>query len=141
MIAVHELLADFDFQRSKVNFYELKSVIARLIDSIRYVRERKNPLGRRLVNYDLGGRSKSDTSRISIYLNARHQYIHVCTYLYAALCTIAVLAKQNVFVCRLGVFCDLWKNTSLHATLEKNLLSCYVALYLYRKKAETSINS
>ena len=41
MIAVHELLADFDFQRSKVNFYELKSVVARLIDSIRYVRERK----------------------------------------------------------------------------------------------------
>ena len=32
MIAVHELLADFDFQRSKVNFYELKSVVARLID-------------------------------------------------------------------------------------------------------------
>ena len=51
MIAVHKLLADFDFQRSKVN-YELKSVVARLIDSIRYVRERKNPLGRRLVNYD-----------------------------------------------------------------------------------------
>ena len=42
---MHELLADFDFQRSKVNFYELKSVVARLIDSIRYVRERKNPLG------------------------------------------------------------------------------------------------
>ena len=41
MIAVHELLADFDFQRSKVNLYELKSVVARLIDSIRYVRERK----------------------------------------------------------------------------------------------------
>ena len=75
MIAVHELLADFDFQRSKVNFYELKSVVARLIDSIRYVRERKNPLGRRLVNYGLGGRAKSDMSRISIYLNARHQYI------------------------------------------------------------------
>ena len=123
MIAVHELLADFDFQCSKVNFYELKSVVARSIDSIRYVRERKNPLGRRLVNNDLGGRAKSDTSRISIYLNARHQYIH--TY---AFCTIAVLAKQNVFVCRLGVFCDLWKNTSLHATLEKNLLSCCVAL-------------
>ena len=84
MIAVHELLADFDFQRSKVNFYELKSVVARLIDSIRYVRERKNPLGRRLVNYDLGGRAKSDTSRISIYLmlNARHQYIHIYMLLY-----------------------------------------------------------
>ena len=41
MIAVHELLADLDFQRSKVNFYELKSVVARSIDSIRYVRERK----------------------------------------------------------------------------------------------------
>ena len=36
MIAVHELLADFDFQRSKVNFYELKNVVARSIDSIRY---------------------------------------------------------------------------------------------------------
>ena len=71
MIAVHELLADFDFQRCRVNFYELKSVVARLINSIRYVRERKNPLGRRLVNYDLGGRAKSDTSRISMYLNAR----------------------------------------------------------------------
>ena len=84
VIAVHELLADFDFQRSKVNFYELKSVVARLIDSIRYVRERKNPLGRRLVNYDLGGRgrAKSDTSRISIYLNARHQYIHIYMLLY-----------------------------------------------------------
>ena len=35
MIAVQELLADFDFKRSKVNFYELKSVVARLIDSIR----------------------------------------------------------------------------------------------------------
>ena len=81
MIAVHELLADFDFQRTKVN-YELKSVVARLIDSIRYVRERKNPLGRRLVNYDLGGRAKSDTSRISIYLNARHQYIHIYMLLY-----------------------------------------------------------
>ena len=129
MIAVHELLADFDFQRSKVNFYELKSVVARLIDSIRYVRERKNPFGRRLVNYDLGSRAKSDTSRISIYLNARHQYIH--NYLYAALCTIAVLAKQNVFVCRLGVFCDLWKNTSLHATLEKKstLLLCSTVYY------------
>ena len=80
MIAVHELLADFDFQRSKVNFYELKSVVARLIDSIRYVRERKNPLGR--VNYDLGGRAKSDTSRISIYLNARHQCIHIYMLLY-----------------------------------------------------------
>ena len=45
VIAVHELLADFDFQRSKVNFYEQKSVVARSIDSIRYVRERKNPLG------------------------------------------------------------------------------------------------
>ena len=54
MIAVHELLSDFDFQRCRVNFYELKSVVARLIDSIRYVRERKNTLGRRLVNYDLG---------------------------------------------------------------------------------------
>ena len=72
MIAVHELLADFDFQRSKVNFYELKSVVARLIDSIRYVRGRKNPLGR----------VKSDTSRISIYLNARHQYIHIYMLLY-----------------------------------------------------------
>ena len=82
MIAVHELLADFDFQRSKVNFYELKSVVARSIDSIRYVRERKNPLGRRLVNYDLGGRAKSDTSRISTYLNARHQYIHIYMLLY-----------------------------------------------------------
>ena len=79
MIAVHELLADFDFQRSKV---ELKIVVARSIDSIRYVRERKNPLGCRLVNYDLGGRSKSDTSRISIYLNARHQYIHIYMLLY-----------------------------------------------------------
>ena len=79
MIAVHELLADLVFQRSKVNFYELKSVVARLIDStsIRYVRQRKNPLGRRLVNYDLDGRAKSDTSRISIYLNARHQHIHI----------------------------------------------------------------
>ena len=82
MIAVHELLADFDFQRSKVNFYELKSVVARLIDSIRYVRERKNPLGRRLVNYDLGGRAKSYTSCISMYLNARHQYIHIYMLLY-----------------------------------------------------------
>ena len=29
-------------------------------------------------------------------------------------------------MCRLGVFCDLWKNTSLHATLEKKstLLLC-----------------
>ena len=80
MIAVHELLTDFDFQRSKVNFYKLKSVVARVIDSIRYVRERKNPLGRRLVNYDLGGRAKSDTSRISIYLNARHQYIYMLLY-------------------------------------------------------------
>ena len=80
MIAVHELLADFDFQRSKVNFYELKSVVARLIDSIRYVRERKNPLGRRLVNYDLVGRTKSDT-----YLNARHQYIHIYMLLYVRL--------------------------------------------------------
>ena len=77
MIAVHELLADFVFQRSKVNFYELKSVVARLIDSIWYVRERKHPLGRHLVNYDLGGSAKSDTSRISIYLNVRHQYIHI----------------------------------------------------------------
>ena len=33
-------------------------------------------------------------------------------------------------MCRLGIFCDLWKNTSLHATLEKNLLSCCVALYI-----------
>ena len=84
MIAVHELLADFDFQRSKVNFYELKSVVARLIDSIRYVREQKNPLGRRLVNYDLRSRAKSDTSRISIYLNARHQYtyIFICCFMY-----------------------------------------------------------
>ena len=126
MIAVHELLADFDFQRSKVNFYELKSVVARLIDSIRYVRERKNPLGRRLVNYDLGGHAKSDMSRI---FNLPQCASSIHKYLYAALCTIAVLAKQNVFVCRLSVFCDLWKNTSLHATLEKNLLSCCVALY------------
>ena len=49
MIAVYELLADFHFQRCRVNFYELKSVVAKLIDSIRYVRERENPLGRRLV--------------------------------------------------------------------------------------------
>ena len=28
MIAVHELLADFEFQRCRVNFYELKSVVA-----------------------------------------------------------------------------------------------------------------
>ena len=77
MIAVHELLADFDFQCYRVNFYELKSVVARLIDSIRYVREQKNPLGHRSVNYDLGGRAKSDMSRISMYLNARHQYIHI----------------------------------------------------------------
>ena len=117
MIAVHELLADFDFQRSKVNFYEPKSVAARSIDSIRYVRERKNPLGRRLVNYDLGGRAKSDTG--VTYFNLPQCASSIHTYLYAALCTIAVLAKQNVFVCRLGVFCDLWKNTSLHATLEK----------------------
>ena len=41
MIAVHELLADVDFQRSKMNFYELKSVVARSIDSIRYVRDEK----------------------------------------------------------------------------------------------------
>ena len=45
VIVVHKLLADFDFQHSKVNFYELKSVVARLINSTRYVRERKNPLG------------------------------------------------------------------------------------------------
>ena len=64
MIAGHDLLADFDFQRCRVNFYELKNVVARLIDNIRYVRERKNPLGRRLVNYDLGGHAKSDTSRV-----------------------------------------------------------------------------
>ena len=82
MIAVHELLADFEFQRSKVNFYELRSVVTRLIDNIRYVRERKKPLGRRLVNYDLGGRAKSDTSRISMYLNACHQYIHIYMLLY-----------------------------------------------------------
>ena len=78
MITVHELLTDFNFQRCRVNFY----VVARLIDSMRYVRERKNPLGRRLVNYDLGGRAKSDTSRISIYLNARHQCIHIYMLLY-----------------------------------------------------------
>ena len=48
--------------------------------------------------------------------------MYMFTYLYAALCTIAALAKQNVFVCRLGVFYELWKNTGLHATLEKNLL-------------------
>ena len=77
MIAVHELLADFEFQRCRVNFYELRSVVARLIDSIRYVRERKNPLGRRLVNYD----AKSYTSRISTYLNVR-QYIHIYMLLY-----------------------------------------------------------
>ena len=59
MIAVHELLADFEFQRCRVNFYELRSVVARLIDSIRYIRERKNTLGRHLVNYDLGSRAKS----------------------------------------------------------------------------------
>ena len=82
MIAVHELLADFEFQRFGVDFYELRSVVAKLIDSIRYVRDRKNPLGRSLVNYDLGGHAKSDTSRISIYLNARHQYIHIYMLLY-----------------------------------------------------------
>ena len=82
MIAVHELLTYFDFQRCRVNFYELKSVVARLMDSIEYIRERTNPLGRRLVNYDLGGCAKSDTSRISIYLNARHQYIHIYMLLY-----------------------------------------------------------
>ena len=71
MIAVYELLADFHFQHCRVNFYELKSVVAKLIDSIRYVRERENPLGRRLVNYDLGGRVKSDTSCISMYINAQ----------------------------------------------------------------------
>ena len=64
MIAVQELLADFEIQCCRVNLYELRSVVARSIDIIRYVRERKNPLGRRLVNYDL-------------YLNARHQYIHI----------------------------------------------------------------
>ena len=85
MIAVHELLADFDFQRSKVNFYKLRSVVARLIDSIRYIRQRKNTLGRRLVNYNLSGRAKSDTSRISMYLNARHQYIHIYMLLYVRL--------------------------------------------------------
>ena len=66
MITVHELLADFEFQRCSVDFYELRSVVAKLIDSIRYVRERKNPFVRRLVNYDLGGRAKSDTSHISM---------------------------------------------------------------------------
>ena len=82
MIAVHELLADFEFQRCRVNFYELRSVVARLFDSIKCVRERKNPLGRHLVNYDFGGRVKSDTSRISMSLNARHQYIHIYMLLY-----------------------------------------------------------
>ena len=78
-----ELLADFDFQRSKVNFYELKSVVATLIDSIRYVRERKNPLGRRLVNYDLGGRAKSDTSRISTTsMRVINTYIFICCFMY-----------------------------------------------------------
>ena len=71
---MHELLADFEFQCCRVNFYELRSVVA---DSIRYVRERKNQLGRRLVYYDLGSRANSDTSRISMYLNARFQYIHM----------------------------------------------------------------
>ena len=41
MIAAYELLADFKFQRCRVNFYELRSIVARLIESIRYVRERK----------------------------------------------------------------------------------------------------
>ena len=50
-MTVHELLADFEFQRCRVNFYELRSIVARLIESIRYVRERKKkPLGCRLVN-------------------------------------------------------------------------------------------
>ena len=119
VIAMRELLADFDFQCCRVNFYKLKRVVARLIDSIRYVGERKNLLGQLCLR----------RSRDVTYFNLPQCASSIHTYLYAALCTIAALAKQNVFVCCLGVFCDLWKNTSLHATLEKNLLSCCVALY------------
>ena len=110
MIAVRELLVDFEFQRCRVNFYELKSVVARLSEN------EKNPLGRRLVNYDLGGRVKSDTSRISMYLNARHinTYIFIYCFMYDH-----STSQAKCFVCRLGVFCELWKNTSLHATQEK----------------------
>ena len=82
---------------------------------------------------------------LCVYIHAQcvivgRSVIIIHTYLYAALCTIAALAKQNVFVCCLGVFYDLWKNTSLHATLEKKstLLLCtvlcaYICKQVYKK--------
>ena len=106
VIAMHELLADFDFQCCRVNFYKLKSVVARL-SIVSGTSENEKIC---LVNYDLGGRAKSDTPHISIYLNVHHQYIHIYMLLYV---------RSHVFVCCLVVFCDLWKNTSLHAALEK----------------------
>ena len=93
-------------QASRVNFYELRRVVASLIDSIRCVRERKNPFRRRLVNNALGGRVKSDTSRILMYLNARHQYIHI--YMLYDRST----SQANVLVRRLAIICELWKKTS-----------------------------
>ena len=75
----------------KVNFYELRSVVAWLIHRIRYFRIRKNLLGRRLVNYDLGGCVKNDTSHISMYLNARNQYIHIYMLLYVR-CAVLVFS-------------------------------------------------
>ena len=49
------LLPDFEFQCFRVNFFELRSVVARLGDSVRYVRERTNHLGRcciaKLISY------------------------------------------------------------------------------------------
>ena len=113
MIAVHELLADFEFQHCRVNFYECRNVVARLIDSIMYVRERKNPLGRRLVNYDLGGCAKKVIGHIFQCTSMRV----IITTFYAALCMITVLAKR---LCVLSWrFFVSYGRTSLHATLEK----------------------